>query len=46
MKCQSLLSWKTKKNIVNLSSAELAERVVKNVGKHAYQSSLVKAFSV
>ena len=29
MKCQTLFSGKNKKNIVNLSSAELAQRVVK-----------------
>ena len=29
MNCQCLFSWKNKKNIVNLSSAELAQRVVK-----------------
>ena len=29
MKCQSLFSWKNKKNITILSSAELAQRVVK-----------------
>ena len=29
MKCQSLLSEKNKKNIVNYLSAELAQRVVK-----------------
>ena len=29
MKCQSLFSGKNKKNIANLSSAELAQRVVK-----------------
>ena len=29
MKCQSLFSGKNKKNIMSLSSAELAQRVVK-----------------
>ena len=29
MKCQNLFSGKNKKNIINLSSAELAQRVVK-----------------
>ena len=29
MKCQILYSWKNKKQIINLSSAELAQRVVK-----------------
>ena len=29
MKCQILFSWENKKNITNLSSAELAQRVVK-----------------
>ena len=29
MKCQILFSWKNKKNISNLSSAELAQRMVK-----------------
>ena len=29
MKCQKLFSGKNKKNIINLSSAELAQRVVK-----------------
>ena len=29
MKCQSLFSGKNKKNIINLSSAEFAQRVVK-----------------
>ena len=29
MKCQNLFSGKSKKNITNLSSAELAKRVVK-----------------
>ena len=29
MKCQILFSGKNKKNITNLSSAELAQRVVK-----------------
>ena len=29
MKCQILFSWKNKKNIINLSSAENAKRVVK-----------------
>ena len=29
MKCQILFSWKIKKNIINLSSAENAQRVVK-----------------
>ena len=29
MKCQNLFSGKKKKNIVKLSSAELAQRVVK-----------------
>ena len=29
MKCQSLFSFKIKKTIVNLSSAEFAQRVVK-----------------
>ena len=29
MKCQSLFSGKNKKNVINLSSAELAQRVVK-----------------
>ena len=29
MKCQILFSWKNKKNIISLSSAENAQRVVK-----------------
>ena len=29
MQCQSLFSGKNKKNIINVSSAELAQRVVK-----------------
>ena len=29
MKCQILFFWKNKKNIINLSSAENAQRVVK-----------------
>ena len=29
MKCRILFSWKNKNNIINLSSAELAHRVVK-----------------
>ena len=29
MKCQILFSWRNKKNIMNLSSAENAQRVVK-----------------
>ena len=29
MKCQILFSWKNKKNIANLLSAELDQRVVK-----------------
>ena len=29
MKCQILFSWKNKKNAINLSSAELAQRVEK-----------------
>ena len=29
MKCQNLFSGKSKKNIINLSSSELAQRVVK-----------------
>ena len=28
MKFQNLFSWKSKKNVMNLSSAELAQRVV------------------
>ena len=32
MKCQILFSGKTKKNIINLSSAENAQRVVKVKG--------------
>ena len=32
MKCQNLFSGKSKKNITNLSSAELAKRVVKVKG--------------
>ena len=32
MKCQSLFSWKNKKNIINLSSAEYAQGVVKVLG--------------
>ena len=35
MKCQSLFSGKNKKNIINLSSAELAQRVV-NVNMNDY----------
>ena len=31
MKCQSLFSGKNKKNMINLSSAELAKRKVINV---------------
>ena len=30
MKCLSVISGKNKKNIINLSSAEFAQRVVKN----------------
>ena len=40
MKCQSLFSGLNKKNIINLSSAELAQRVVKgnnSVQKHIKQ---------
>ena len=29
MKCQILLFWKNKKDVINLSSAELAQREVK-----------------
>ena len=29
MKCRNLFSWKIRKNVSNLSSAELARRVVK-----------------
>ena len=32
MKCQSLFSWKIKKNIINLLSSEFAQRVVKVKG--------------
>ena len=32
MKCQILFFWKNKKNIINLSSAENAQRVVKVKG--------------
>ena len=34
MKCQILFSGKNKKNIINLSSAENAQRVVKVKGLH------------
>ena len=34
MKCQILFSGKNKKNIINLSSAENAQRVVKVNGKY------------
>ena len=39
MKCQSLFSGKNKKNILNLSSAELAQRVVK-INKELFFSAL------
>ena len=36
MKCQILFSGKNKKNIINLPSAENAQRVVKvNIGDHS-----------
>ena len=36
MKCQILFSGKNKKNIINLSSAENAQRVVKVNQKYGY----------
>ena len=43
MKCQSLFSGKSKKTIVYLLSAELAQRVVKIKGIH-YPSRLIFPF--
>ena len=42
MKCQNLFSWKNKKNIINLSSAEFAQRVVK--GNHIYANIFLLHF--
>ena len=39
MKCQILFSWKSNKNITNLSSAELAQRMVKVKEKYDYKTS-------
>ena len=39
MKCQSLLSWINKKNIINLSSAEFAQREV--MVKNLYVRNLI-----
>ena len=41
MKCQILFSGKNKKNIINLSSAELAKRVVK-VNKSSGTSTFIE----
>ena len=38
MKCQILFSGKNKQNIINVSSAELAQRVV----KHKYTLAVIK----
>ena len=40
MKCQSLFSGKNEKNIINLSSAESARRVVKDNVSFFYGSDL------
>ena len=44
MKCQVLFSGKNKKNIINLSSAENAQRVVKVKGLRYEQSHNVSNF--
>ena len=43
MKCQILFVWKNKKNIINLSSAENAQRVVK-VNPVSETDSSISAF--
>ena len=44
MKCQILFSGKNKKNIINLSSAENAQRVVKVKGKRFSLALCVHSF--
>ena len=49
MKCQTLFSGKNKKNIINLSSAENAQRVVKVkpiVASTTYWKSLSSIFDI
>ena len=41
MKCQNLFSGKSKKNCINLSSSELAQRVVKVKWNFAFAPSLI-----
>ena len=48
MKCQNLFSEKNMKNIINLSAAELAQRVVKvkeQANIASPKSCLIKAFT-
>ena len=46
MKCQILFSWKNKKNITNLSSAEIVKRLVKVRGQPTYLVYYVLFLSV
>ena len=44
MKCQSLFARKNKKNNINLSSAEFAQRVVKVKGKVTVEDNILQYF--